>query len=559
MTKHKLLKKARRHAGEVIAFLREHFSIVGLLLGAIFFAFSLTPSLLPRSEMVQGLISGLSLAAGYGLGVMGTWLWAILGIPSPPRRIFYGIKSFIAVVSGLLIVVFLWRADTWQNNIRELMGMDPTSGIRSLVVAIVAVLIFFLCLALARLFRKTFRYLATQLERIVPPRVSHILGLATAFLLFWAIIDGILFSLALRSADTTHRQLDALMEPEIEAPDNPYRAGGPDSLLAWEDMGRQGRRFLAGGPTREDFQDFAEQESNEVIRVYVGLNAAETPEERAGLALAELKRLGAFERSMLVLITPTGTGWVDPAGINPIEHLKRGDIASVAAQYSYLPSPVSLMAEGAYGMESARALFQAVYGHWSNLPRDDRPALYLFGLSLGALNSDRSFDFYDIIEDPFDGALWSGPPFRSPTWQDATERRNPGSPAWLPRFRDDSVIRFANQHGGLRKGATDWGDFRIAFLQYASDPITFFSPQSLYSEPDWLKSPRGPDVSKDLRWFPVVTMLQLAADMTAGTAPPGYGHTIAAEHYFDAWLALVEPRGWTESDLEILREKFSPH
>lgn len=103
------------------------------------------------------------------------------------------------------------------------------------------------------------------------------------------------------------------------------------------------------------------------------------------------------------------------------------------------------MAKGAYGVETTRALFQAVYGHWTQLPRESRPALYIFGLSLGALHSDRSFDFYDIINDPFNGALWSGPPFRTGTWRTATDRRHPESPEWLPRFRDGSVIRFANQ------------------------------------------------------------------------------------------------------------------
>ncbi|MGL6252148.1 MAG: alpha/beta-hydrolase family protein [Billgrantia desiderata] len=41
-----------------------------------------------------------------------------------------------------------------------------------------------------------------------------------------------------------------------------------------------------------------------------------------------------------------------------------------------------------------------------------------------------------------------------------------------------------------------------------------------------------------------------------GRAPPGYGHTIAAEHYFDAWVALTEPNGWSEAELERLREHF---
>jgi len=93
-------------------------------------------------------------------------------------------------------------------------------------------------------------------------------------------------------------------------------------------------------------------------------------------------------------------------------------------------------------------------------------------------------------------------------------------------------------------------------LQYASDPITFFSPQTAWRAPDWMREPRGPDVSPGLRWFPIVTMLQLAADMMVGTAPKVVGHEYAATHYIDAWLALTEPAGWNGSELTRLRTLF---
>jgi uncharacterized membrane protein len=137
-----------------------------------------------------------------------------------------------------------------------------------------------------------------------------------------------------------------------------------------------------------------------------------------------------------------------------------------------------------------------------------------------------------------------------------TRDREPGSPAWLPRYRGGSVARFMNQTSGPLEGYGAWNDFRIVFLQYASDPITFFDPSIAWSEPDWMLEPRGPDVSADLRWFPVVTMLQLAADMVVGTAPPGFGHEFAAADYIEAWLALAEPEGWTPSELERLRKLF---
>jgi uncharacterized membrane protein len=355
-------------------------------------------------------------------------------------------------------------------------------------------------------------------------------------------------------ADSVSQEVDAAIPPDTERPDDPARTGSAASLIDWQELGRAGRVFVSSGPTAKDLAAFHGEETPAPIRVYVGLNAAPTPEARAHIALRELERVGAFDRAVLLLVTPTGTGWVDPAALDSVEYLHRGDIASVAMQYSYLPSVLALPTDGAYGAENARALFQVVYGHWTRLPRENRPALYLYGVSLGALNSDRSFDVHDIIADPFHGALWAGPPFRSDHWNTISLDRQPESPPWRPRFRDGSVVRFMNQQGGLELGDAAWGPFRIAYLQYGSDPMTFFSVRSLYREPEWMRQPRAPDVSPALRWFPVVTTVQLAADMAvANTAPPGYGHVFSAEHYIDAWRALMEPKGWTDGQIARLK------
>jgi len=375
-------------------------------------------------------------------------------------------------------------------------------------------------------------------------------------LLFWSAVDGVLFNFLLRTADQSFQRLDALIEDDLPQPTRPEQTGSEESLLAWQQLGRQGRRFISGGPDAEDLSDFFGKPMPAPVRVYVGLNSADTPEQRARLALEELKRVGGFERSVLLLVTPTGTGWVDQASQNPAEYLFRGDVATVAVQYSYLNSPLALLTQAAYGAENARAVFVEIYGYWRTLPADTRPRLFLSGLSLGSLNSDLSFDLFDIIDAPFSGALWSGPPFRNESWRRMTRDRQPGSPAWLPRYRDGAVVRFMNQSTGPLQGYGPWNDFRIVFLQYASDPITFFDPHIAWSEPAWMKHPRGPDVSPDLRWFPLVTMLQLATDMVVGTAPSGFGHEFAPADYIEAWHALAEPEGWTPAELERLRKLF---
>jgi uncharacterized membrane protein len=534
------------------------FSTIGLLLGTLFFAASLTPMLVPRNYLTQGVLSGCSLAVGYGIGVFLHWLWRHMELPEPKAPIRQNTKLVAALASAVIGIVFLWRATGWQNSIREVMGLEPVDSARPFEVGLIALATFVVVIALARLFQLTLIFISEKLNRFVPRRVSYVIGSTIAVLLFWSIADSILFQYALRAADSSFEQLDALLEPTTQQPSDPTKTGSAASLVRWDELGRRGREFVVTGPTRAELSAFLGREALEPVRVYVGLQSAETPQERAKLALEELKRAGGFERSVLLVVMPTGTGWIDPAAMGPVEYLHGGDIASVAQQYSYLASWLSLLVEPGYGGEAARALFSEVYGYWTTLPKDTRPRLYLYGLSLGALSSELSTELFEVLGDPYHGALWSGPPFQSSGWRSITNRRNPGTPEWLPRCRDGSFVRFTSQENALDIPDAKWGPLRIVYLQYASDPITFFDYHSLYREPDWMKAPRGPDVSPELRWYPVVTFLQLALDMAMGTTTPmGYGHVYAPEHHVDAWMEVTNVQGWTPADVERLKAKLA--
>ncbi|MGY6629898.1 MAG: alpha/beta hydrolase [Wenzhouxiangella sp.] len=530
-------------------------STPGLLLGTLFFAISLSPSLVPRPFTLQVGIAGIALALGYGLGVFLTWLWRFMELPQAHGRPRRWLKLGFGLLSLGVAIGFVARTAAWQNDVRLIMGLPPLETGRPISTALLALLIFALLLGTARGIRWIKRQIVGQSRRIMPHRVALVFGATVTLIIVWSLASGVLARLALNSFDASFQQLDMVIESEQGPPAAPWATGSAESLIDWESLGRQGRRFISLTPSPDDIARFAPGAIEQPLRVYVGLNSAEEIRERAELALAELLRIGAFERELLVIVTPTGTGWVDPGAIRSLEHLHGGRVASVAVQYSYLPSWLSLLAQPEFGAETSAALFEVVYEHWRRLPSDQRPRLFLHGLSLGALNSERSADLWDMVADPIDGALWSGPPFRSETWQWVTARRQADSPAWLPRFRDGSVIRFANQHGGLEEFETEWGPFRIAYLQYASDPITFFEPTAFYREPAWMREPRGPDVADRLRWYPMVTFLQLAADIAAAdNAPVGYGHTYATEHYLDTWYHLTEPAGWDEARLARLRE-----
>jgi uncharacterized membrane protein len=112
-----------------------------------------------------------------------------------------------------------------------------------------------------------------------------------------------------------------------------------------------------------------------------------------------------------------------------------------------------------------------------------------------------------------------------------------------------------SQFGGLDRGAGAWGRLRVAYMQYASDPIVFYEPASVWRAPQWMREPPAPDVSPDMRFMPVVTQFQLVVDMILALAvPPGYGHSYVARDYIDAWTGVVAPEGWTEADTAKLKE-----
>lgn len=97
----------------------------------------------------------------------------------------------------------------------------------------------------------------------------------------------------------------------------------------------------------------------------------------------------------------------------------------------------------------------------------------------------------------------------------------------------------------------------MVYLQYPSDPIVFFDPAVLYRSPEWL-TVRASDVSPQLRWYPVVTFLQLVLDMAlAQTAPVGFGHVYAPQNYLDAWVEITQPPDWTERSLSDLRTRLT--
>lgn len=545
---HRMTKRVRQHG--------DSFSFVGLSTAAVFLAASVTPSLLPRIYLVQGLLSGIALAVGYGVGVGLVKLYDFLELP----KLSAPIQRFAKCVSLVCMVVVTvwcgWQMTFWQNSIRELMEMEPLESAYPYRVTLIAIVFGWILVLLARTFRYLGDYLTAKLTRFIPRRIAVVMGYGILiFLLLFISNDLIAFRL-LGAADNFFLTIDQFVDEDLSRPEQAFLVGSSESLVDWDSIGKQGKIFLRTGPTEEDLTGFHAGSVERPIRVYVGMRTVDTPQERAKLALAELRRVGGFERSVLIVATPTGTGWLDPSAVDTIEYLHRGDTAIVSTQYSYLPSWMTIMVDPRRSIESAIALFDEIYSYWRTLPKDNRPKLYLFGLSLGSLGAERSADLLTIFEDPIQGGVWSGPPFPSQEWRQVVNHRNEGSPIWLPKFRDERIIRFTAQRNALDDDKP-WGAMRYVYIQYASDPMVWFSPELAWVRPAWLDDQRGPDVSKELRWYPIITFLQIGCDIPmATTVPLGYGHNYSPSSYIDAWIAVTEPRNWTDEKTERLKTLF---
>ncbi|NRB00824.1 MAG: alpha/beta-hydrolase family protein [Rhodobacteraceae bacterium] len=529
---------------------------IGMIVGAAFFCAALTPSLIPRDPMMQGVLCGIVAIIGYWLGSLGLFFWKFLGLPRPPQDRQALLRWVVFAASIITITLCLWQAAGWQNITRDVMGLEPVESSFPLTIAGVGGAIFLVLMLVGRALGFSLRRLERWLDRILPPRVGFAVGILVVGYVFWTLVNGTLIQSVLTAADESFEIADLTIEPQYPQPTDPTKAGSAESLITWETMGRRGREFVSIGATQEEIAEFHGEDAMEPLRVYVGRITAEDEQTRADLALAELIRVGGFERSNLVVVVPVGTGWMDPGGHDTLEFILGGDVATVAVQYSYLTSALSLMTHPEYGVEQARVLFDTVYDYWKTLPEETRPKFYLHGLSQGSFNSQSTFRILDVLGDPIDGALWAGSPFLSTLWQGVRDGRNDGSPAWRPQFGNGSLVRVLNQEGFADVSYEPWGPMRFVFLHYASDPIVAFTFSSGFRRPDWMKGERPFDVSPQLRWYPVVTMFQNALDMAISLQIPRFGHFYVYQDYIHGWAAVLDPPGWSPERADELTAIF---
>lgn len=517
---------------------------VGLAVALLFFAWSMSPSLLPRAWYLQGVATGISVGIGYGLGCATAWVVRRCGI-SPQwsvrtRRIgWWTLAGAAAVVVPTFLVLGSW----WQQIVRDLIGMPRAERSFYLLVLLLALVIALALVAIGRGLRWATHRLTDFGGRFVPGPVARLAAVVIVVTLVVTGLDGALHRGLLSLAERSAKAADKSTAEGVTQPSAPERSGSPASAQPWDTLGREGRSFVAGGPHVEQISKVTGAPARTPIRVYAGRTSADSVEGIAGQVIAELHRTHAFERKVLAVVTTTGRGWVNPNVAAALEYVNGGDTAIASMQYSFLPSALSFIADRETPPLAGQALFEAVHRVWVALPEVKRPKLVVFGESLGSFGGQSAFASGADIVSRTDGALLVGTPNFAQPWGRLTANRDPGSLQRLPVIDGGRHIRFASRTSDVNL-AGHWEFPRVVFWQHASDPITWWSFDLLLHRPDWLREPLGPDVDPGMRWLPLVTFWQVTLDMIfSADVPYGYGHAFGPDAA-DLWVDILAPKGW---------------
>jgi len=450
-------------------------------------------------------------------------------------------------------------AAAWQRQVSAVMGMEGPNTLGYTRTLIIAALVGGVCVAAARMLLDLIKTLARFFIRRwhLNDEMALFIGTAIVVVLAITLINGVLIRGFLAGANRVFQPQNTTTRAGIVQPRQPERSGSPTSYAPWETLGFQGRNFVATGPHADDLTRLNGRPAKEPIRVYVGLNTADDDDSRMAVLLSELERTGAFERKLLVIVPTTGTGWINPVAARALEMMYNGDTAIVGSQYSFLPSWISFLGDREKSIASGRLMIDAIHDRWLKLPPDHRPKLVLYGESLGSMAGQGAFGWLpDISRMGFSSVLWVGPPNASPLWRAITERRDPGTPEVQPRYDNGRTVRFSqsNDTKQIRDDTgAPWEGTRVLFLEHPSDPIVWWSEDLLFNRPDWLREPPGRDRTASMRWYPIITFWQVAADMTnASSVPGGHGHNYG-DFVLDGWAAVAPPDGWTHDDTERVR------
>ena len=299
-----------------------------------------------------------------------------------------------------------------------------------------------------------------------------------------------------------------------DPPVSPHVSAGPNSVISFDAIGKEGRRFVLMALPPEEITAVMGEPAVAPVRVVAGFGSAATPQERARIALAELERLGGFDRSLIVVAAPTGVGYVNYSFAEAVEYLTRGDCAIVVPQYALMPSALSLHLTGD-GEVQQREILAGIRDRIAAMPAERRPRLVQFGESLGAeVALDVAVGGTDrFAELGVESGLYLGTPFRAELrvqWLADAAAVDPGG--LLGEVSQASEIADLPAH------------VRHVQVIHRDDPVTMFDPWMVIRAPRWMGPPdtRPPGVPRETAYRPVISFIITLMDLKNGmNSKPG--------------------------------------
>jgi hypothetical protein len=334
-------------------------------------------------------------------------------------------------------------------------------------------------------------------------------------------------------------------------PESPLVSGSAESLVSWETIGREGRRHVSTALPSNWIEDVMGEAAVSPVRVFVGLDSASNEEERISLALAELERTGAFDRGVVLVTSPTGTGYVNYVAVESVEYFTRGNCATVTIQYSKRPSPLSLDRVWE-GRKQFRMLLAAIRRRLYQMPPESRPRLVVFGESLGAHTSQDAFlhaGTQGLLDAGVERGLWIGTPHLSKWKVQVMGKQRPDvDPALIGEF--NSFEEVESLPAEVRR------DLRYFFVTHGNDGVARFGPDLLIQQPDWLGDSDGRPVGvpPNQKWITPTTFFQTLIDMNnAMNVVPGEFEANGHDYRSDLARFVREAYGLVCSDEQMQR------
>ena len=320
-----------------------------------------------------------------------------------------------------------------------------------------------------------------------------------------------------------------VMEPAYPSPPTMTTVScGPDSLVDFDAIGKEGRRFVLMTLRTPQITNVMGEAAVDPVRAVIPREG--TIRERAELAVAELEALGAFERSVIVVASPTGVGYVNYVMAEALEYLTRGNCAIVVPQYAMVPSALALN-KTSEGTELQAEVLGAIAQRIRRIPPARRPRLYQFGESLGAqvaldvaaVGGIARLDSLDVT-----AGLYLGVPFRSRTWHLWW-----GNPKAVdPHHR----LVLVSQPGE----APDRPGMHLMVV-HDDDPVNKFAYTMFVRRPWWFGAPetRPPMVPRETLFRPISSFVIAVFDLlNAMNQKPGAFARVGHDYRIDLREAL---------------------